>query len=146
HIERPKGNLKQLKTIKVNEPKLKDIPVVREFPGVFLEDLSGLPPSREVEKEWMKPRRARSLSMTIHFSIKAKIMEAQSEASKDINTPAKMFRGLDKQFKRKEDGGLYFVERIWVPAYGNLRTLIMNEAHVIKYSVHPGADKMYYDL
>ncbi|GKD04769.1 putative reverse transcriptase domain-containing protein [Tanacetum coccineum] len=35
--------------MKVNKPKLKDIPVVREFLGVFLEDLSGLPPSREVE-------------------------------------------------------------------------------------------------
>ncbi|GJU47378.1 putative reverse transcriptase domain-containing protein [Tanacetum coccineum] len=49
HGERPEGNLKQLKTMKVNEPKLEDIPVVREFPGVFLEDLTGLPPSREVE-------------------------------------------------------------------------------------------------
>ncbi|GKD05891.1 putative reverse transcriptase domain-containing protein [Tanacetum coccineum] len=35
--------------MKVNEPKLEDIPFVREFPGVFPEDLSGLPPSREVE-------------------------------------------------------------------------------------------------
>nr|GEY60215.1 putative reverse transcriptase domain-containing protein [Tanacetum cinerariifolium] len=35
--------------MKVNEPKLEDIPVVRKFPGVFLEDLSGLPPSRAVE-------------------------------------------------------------------------------------------------
>ncbi|GKC72520.1 hypothetical protein Tco_1118403, partial [Tanacetum coccineum] len=49
HGERPEGNLIQLKTMKVNEPKLEDIPIVREFPGVFLEDLSGLPPSREVE-------------------------------------------------------------------------------------------------
>nr|GFA51827.1 putative reverse transcriptase domain-containing protein [Tanacetum cinerariifolium] len=49
HGERPEGNLTQLKTMKVNEPILKDIPVVREFPSVFLEDLSGLPPSREVE-------------------------------------------------------------------------------------------------
>ncbi|GKA06014.1 hypothetical protein Tco_0685134 [Tanacetum coccineum] len=49
HGEQPEGNLKQLNTMKVNEPKLKDIPVVREFPGVFSEDLSGLPPSREVE-------------------------------------------------------------------------------------------------
>nr|GFA77107.1 putative reverse transcriptase domain-containing protein [Tanacetum cinerariifolium] len=47
--ERPEENLKQLKTMKVNESKLEDIPVVRDFPGVFLEDLSGLPPSREVE-------------------------------------------------------------------------------------------------
>nr|GFC10423.1 putative reverse transcriptase domain-containing protein [Tanacetum cinerariifolium] len=49
HGERPEGNLKQLKTMKVNKWKLEDIPVVREFPDVFLEDLSSLPPSREVE-------------------------------------------------------------------------------------------------
>nr|GEZ95907.1 reverse transcriptase domain-containing protein [Tanacetum cinerariifolium] len=43
HGERPEGNLQQLKTMKVNELKLEDIPVVREFPNVFSEDLSGLP-------------------------------------------------------------------------------------------------------
>nr|GEX63137.1 putative reverse transcriptase domain-containing protein [Tanacetum cinerariifolium] len=35
--------------MKVNEPKLEDIPIVREFPSVFPEDLSSLPPSREVK-------------------------------------------------------------------------------------------------
>nr|GEZ58518.1 putative reverse transcriptase domain-containing protein [Tanacetum cinerariifolium] len=49
HGERPEGNMKQLKTMKVNEAKIEDIPVVCKLPGVFLEDLSGLPPSREVE-------------------------------------------------------------------------------------------------
>nr|GEW21376.1 putative reverse transcriptase domain-containing protein [Tanacetum cinerariifolium] len=153
HGERPEGNLKQLKTMKVNEPKLEDIPIVCEFPGVFLEDLSSFPPSREVEfcidlipvdmpvakspyrlaptemqelsnqlkelkekgfirpssspwgapvlfvkkkdgkanvvadalsrKERLKLRRARAMSMAIHSSIKAMILEAQSEASKD---------------------------------------------------------------
>ncbi|GJW13358.1 putative reverse transcriptase domain-containing protein [Tanacetum coccineum] len=67
--------------------------------------------------------------LTIHSSIKARILEAQSEASKNVNTPAEMLKGLDKQLERKEDGGLYLAERIWVPVYGNLRTLIMNEAH-----------------
>ncbi|GJW46670.1 putative reverse transcriptase domain-containing protein [Tanacetum coccineum] len=70
-------------------------------------------------KEWLKPRRARAMSMTIHSSIKARILEAQSEASKGVNTPTKMLKGLDKQFERKEDGGLYLAERIWVPVYGN---------------------------
>ncbi|GKC42111.1 putative reverse transcriptase domain-containing protein [Tanacetum coccineum] len=67
-------------------------------------------------KEQLKPRRARAMSMTIHSSIKARILEAQSKASKGV------------------------------PVYGNLRTLIMNEAHAARYSVHPGVDKMYYDL
>nr|GEU46270.1 hypothetical protein [Tanacetum cinerariifolium] len=77
---------------------------------------------------------------------KARILEAQSEASKVINTSAERLRGFEKQLERKEDNGLYFVELIWVSAYGNLRTLIMNEAHTTKYYVHSRADKMYYDL
>ncbi|GJY81061.1 reverse transcriptase domain-containing protein [Tanacetum coccineum] len=70
-------------------------------------------------KERMKPRRAGAMSMTIHSSLKARILVAQSEASKGTNSSAEMLKGLDKQFERKEDGGLY---------------------------VHPGEDKMYYDL
>nr|GEV35602.1 putative reverse transcriptase domain-containing protein [Tanacetum cinerariifolium] len=49
HRERPEGNQKQLKTVKVNELKLKDIPIVRNFPSVFPEDLLSLPPSRKVK-------------------------------------------------------------------------------------------------
>ncbi|GJZ29615.1 putative reverse transcriptase domain-containing protein [Tanacetum coccineum] len=97
-------------------------------------------------KEWIKPRRARAMSMTIHSSIKARKLEAQSEASKGINTPAEMLKGLDKQFKIKEDGRLYLAKRIWVLVYGSLRTLIMNEAHATRYSVDPGVNKMYYDI
>ncbi|GKB06334.1 putative reverse transcriptase domain-containing protein [Tanacetum coccineum] len=97
-------------------------------------------------KEQLKPRRARAMSMTIHSSIKARILEAQSEASKGVNTPAKMLKGLHKQFERKEDGRLYLAEQIWVLVYCNLRTLIMIEAPATRYSIHPGADKMYYDL
>ncbi|GJZ36649.1 putative reverse transcriptase domain-containing protein [Tanacetum coccineum] len=33
-----------------------------------------------------------------------------------------------------------------VPLVGGVITLIMDEAHKSRYSVHPGADKMYYDL
>nr|GEW28664.1 putative reverse transcriptase domain-containing protein [Tanacetum cinerariifolium]GEW40896.1 putative reverse transcriptase domain-containing protein [Tanacetum cinerariifolium] len=206
HRERPEGNLKQLKTMKINEPKLKDIPVVHEFPGVFPKDLSGLTPSREdgsfcmcidyrelnkltvknryplpkiddlfdqlqgsryfskinldmatiskanivadalSRKERLKPRRARAISMTIHSSIKAGILEAQSEASKDVNTLAEMLKGLEKQIEREEDGGLYLAEQIWVPVYGNLTTLIMKETHAIRYFIHPRSNNMYYDL
>ncbi|GKE77431.1 putative reverse transcriptase domain-containing protein, partial [Tanacetum coccineum] len=97
--------------------------------------------------ERLKPRRARAMSMTIHSRIKARILEAQRKPCKGVNTLVEMLKGLDKQFERKEDGGLYLAERIWVPIYDNLRTLIMNESMLqgITY-VHPGADKMYYDL
>ncbi|GKF87227.1 hypothetical protein Tco_0258104, partial [Tanacetum coccineum] len=55
-------------------------------------------------KERMKPRRARAISMTIHSSLKARILVTQSEASKGANSLAEMLKGLDKQFERKEDG------------------------------------------
>nr|GEW17426.1 putative reverse transcriptase domain-containing protein [Tanacetum cinerariifolium] len=97
-------------------------------------------------KERAKPRLVRAMSMTIHSSIKAKILEAQSEAFKNTSTLTKMLKGLDKQLERKEDGRLYLAKRIWVLVYGNLRTLIMNEAYSTRYFLHPGADKMYYDL
>ncbi|GKC62273.1 putative reverse transcriptase domain-containing protein [Tanacetum coccineum] len=33
-----------------------------------------------------------------------------------------------------------------IPSVGGVRKLIMDEAHTSRYSIHPGADKMYYDL
>ncbi|GJU51316.1 putative reverse transcriptase domain-containing protein [Tanacetum coccineum] len=48
--------------------------------------------------------------------------------------------------EKKKDGGLYFMDRILVPLVGSIRTLIMVETHASRYSVHPGADKTYYDL
>ncbi|GKB09658.1 putative reverse transcriptase domain-containing protein [Tanacetum coccineum] len=48
--------------------------------------------------------------------------------------------------EKKGDGSLYFMDRIWVPMIGGVRTKIMDEAHKSRYSIHPGADKMYYDL
>ncbi|GJX17656.1 putative reverse transcriptase domain-containing protein [Tanacetum coccineum] len=47
--ERAVGITKALKSAKDDEPKLSDIYVVREFVDVFPEDLSGLPPQRQVE-------------------------------------------------------------------------------------------------
>ncbi|GJW78913.1 reverse transcriptase domain-containing protein [Tanacetum coccineum] len=47
---------------------------------------------------------------------------------------------------RRNDGEIYFFDRIWIPSVGNVRKLIMYEAHTSRYLVHPGADKMYYDL
>ncbi|GKC14867.1 putative reverse transcriptase domain-containing protein [Tanacetum coccineum] len=55
-------------------------------------------------------------------------------------------RGIDEMIKLRSDGALYYLDRIWVPLKGDVRTLIMDEAHKSKYSVHPRADKMYYDL
>ncbi|GKF71189.1 putative reverse transcriptase domain-containing protein [Tanacetum coccineum] len=75
-------------------------------------------------KERVKPKRVRAINMTLQSSIKR----------------------LDEMIKHRSDGALYNLDRIWIPLKGDMRTLIMDEAHKSKYSVHPGADKMYFDL
>ncbi|GKC21870.1 putative reverse transcriptase domain-containing protein [Tanacetum coccineum] len=97
-------------------------------------------------KEWLKPRRVRAMAVTIQIGMREKIQAAQSEALKQENILMENLHGLDQQMEKKEGESLYFMDRIWVPLVGGMRKMIMNEAHKSKYSVHPGADKMYHDL
>nr|GEY07630.1 hypothetical protein [Tanacetum cinerariifolium] len=61
-------------------------------------------------------------------SIKDKILAAPGKASKVENAIAEMLHGLDQLIERKEDKG-------------DVRTLIMDEAHASGYLVYPGVDK-----
>ncbi|GJX70679.1 putative reverse transcriptase domain-containing protein [Tanacetum coccineum] len=94
-------------------------------------------------KERVNPKRVRAMNMTLQSSIKDRILAAQKEA---VDESVGMQKGLDEMIEQRSDETLYYLDRIWVPLKGDVRTLIMDEAHKSKYSVHPGADKMYYDL
>ncbi|GJW04202.1 putative reverse transcriptase domain-containing protein [Tanacetum coccineum] len=76
-------------------------------------------------------------------NVVADALMAQKEASDES---AGLQRGIDEIIELRSDGALYYLDRIWVPSKGDVRTLIVDEAYKSKYSVHPGADKMYYDL
>ncbi|GJY96718.1 hypothetical protein Tco_0513628, partial [Tanacetum coccineum] len=84
--------------------------------------------------------------MTIQSGVKGMILTAQGEAFDQKNVMNERLQGLDQQIERKRDRSLYFMDRIWVPLVGGVRTVIMDEAYKSRYFVHPGADKMYYDL
>ncbi|MCG5051266.1 hypothetical protein L2164_21575, partial [Pectobacterium brasiliense] len=92
------------------------------------------------------PKRVRALQLTIQSNLPTQIRNAQVEALKPENIRAESLRGSRQQLEQKEDGAYYVTGRIWVPLYGNLRELVMDEAHKSRYSVHPGSDKMYHDL
>ncbi|GKB91917.1 hypothetical protein Tco_0964189 [Tanacetum coccineum] len=83
------------------------------------------------------------MNMILQSSIKDRILVAQKEA---VDESVGLQRGLDEMIKLRSAGALYYLDRIWVPLKGDVRTLIMDEARKSKYSVHPGANKMYYDL
>ncbi|GKE42858.1 putative reverse transcriptase domain-containing protein, partial [Tanacetum coccineum] len=80
-------------------------------------------------KERVKPKHVRTMAMTIQSRVKRMILEAQSKAFKQENAPVERLHGLDQQMERKEDESFYFMDHIWVPLVGGVRTIIMDEAH-----------------
>nr|GEY05187.1 putative reverse transcriptase domain-containing protein [Tanacetum cinerariifolium] len=74
------------------------------------------------------------------------IIRAQTEAIKEKNIEAENLRGMDKAFEVRLDGTRCIKNRSWLPLFCDLRDLIMYKSHKSKYSIHPGADKMYQDL
>nr|GFD27010.1 putative reverse transcriptase domain-containing protein [Tanacetum cinerariifolium] len=82
----------------------------------------------------MKPKRMRAMNMTLQSSIKDKILAAQEEA---LDESARLQKGLDELIERRGDRALNYLDQIWVPLKGDVRTLIMDEAYKSKYSIHP---------
>nr|GEW82695.1 hypothetical protein [Tanacetum cinerariifolium] len=94
-------------------------------------------------KERVKPKRVQAMNRTLQLSIKDRILATQKEA---CDESAGLRKGLDEMIEHRSDGALYYLDRIWIHLKGDVRTLIIDEAHRPKYYVHPRADKMYYDL
>jgi hypothetical protein len=49
-------------------------------------------------------------------------------------------------FREDAEGTLWFKERLVVPKREALKKEILDEAHTLRYSIHPGSTKMYHDL
>ncbi|GJT04380.1 putative reverse transcriptase domain-containing protein [Tanacetum coccineum] len=98
------------------------------------------------QKEWIKPLRVRALVMTIGLDLPVQNLNAQAEARKVENFKTKDLEGMIKKLEPLADGTLCLENKSWLPCFGDLRALIMHESHMSKYSIHPGADKMYQNL
>ncbi|GJU91796.1 putative reverse transcriptase domain-containing protein, partial [Tanacetum coccineum] len=190
------------------DKKQEEIVVVRDFPEVFLDDLSRLPPNREIEfqielipgatlvakspyrlapskmeelsgqlKE-LQDKDSRGACRTFKVSLgtlkkeklyakfskcefwlrevqflghmingngihmdPSKIEDVKNWKAPRTLTEVSSFLGL-AWYYRRTGLGCVLMQR----GKGEVRTLIMDEAHKSKYSVQPGADKMYYDL
>nr|GEU33014.1 putative reverse transcriptase domain-containing protein [Tanacetum cinerariifolium] len=59
----------------------------------------------------------------------------QSEGFKEENVPAERLHRLDQQMERKEYESLYFIDHVWVPLVGGVRTIIMDEDDMTRWDV-----------
>jgi hypothetical protein len=49
-------------------------------------------------------------------------------------------------FCEDAEGVLWFKDRLVVPKEATLKKKILDEAHTLRYSIHPGSTKMYHDI
>nr|GEX80200.1 putative reverse transcriptase domain, ribonuclease H-like domain, aspartic peptidase domain protein [Tanacetum cinerariifolium] len=104
------------------------------------------------------PLRVLALLMTIGLDLPKQILKAQTEARKPKNIKNEDVGGMlienainleairMEKLEPSADGTLCLNSRSWLPCYGDLQTVIMNESHKSKYSIHPGSEKMYQDI
>jgi hypothetical protein len=74
------------------------------------------------------------------------LAQQRSKGIKIIKQKITQGEGKYKCFRVDPEGVLWFNERIVVPKDHKLRKQIMDEAHLSKFSMHPGSTKMYQDL
>ena len=78
--------------------------------------------------------------------LKQMIIDAQKN-DEEMQKKVQMVRDGDKTgFSIKEDGSLYFQDRLCVPYDKELKKKLLFAAHNTVFTMHPGGNKMYQDL
>nr|GEW54781.1 putative reverse transcriptase domain-containing protein [Tanacetum cinerariifolium] len=106
--ERNVRKTKTLMSTKANEPKLSDIPIVRDFEDVFLDDLSGLPPQRQVEFRIDLSPGATPIAKSPYRLAPSEMQELSEQLQefqdKGFIRPSHSPRGAPILFVKKKDG------------------------------------------
>ncbi|GJY62244.1 retrovirus-related pol polyprotein from transposon TNT 1-94 [Tanacetum coccineum] len=108
HGERTLGAAKALMNTKVDEPRISDIPVVRDFTDVFSEDFLGLPPQRQVEFRIDLVPEATPIAKSPYCLAPSKMQELSGQLQelqdKGFIRPSHSSWGAPVLFMKKKDG------------------------------------------
>jgi hypothetical protein len=86
--------------------------------------------------------------ISVELTLQEQIIMAQI-ADKGVQVIKEMLnQKVDKYkcFRQDNKGVLWFEDRLVVPENPEIRKKILDEAHLSKFSMHPGSNKMYHDL
>ncbi|GKF43980.1 hypothetical protein Tco_0130532 [Tanacetum coccineum] len=81
------------------------------------------------QRRWLELFSDYECEIKYHPSKANVVADALIEAFKDENVIAEGLNGTDQQMEEREDGSLHYMDRIWVPLVGGVRTKIMDKAH-----------------
>ncbi len=79
-------------------------------------------------------------------TLREQIIAAQRNDEGIAHIKRRLEDGEDLCFKQDQDGVIWFKNRLVVPKNLELRKQILDEAHLSRFSIHPGSSKMYQDL
>jgi hypothetical protein len=87
-------------------------------------------------------------NITLMPTLRAEIIAAQKDDEGMDHIKRRMRDGDLKVvcFREDAEGTLWFKERLVVPRREAPKKKILDEAHTLRYSIHPGSTKMYHDL
>ncbi|KAK1423394.1 hypothetical protein QVD17_18696 [Tagetes erecta] len=97
-------------------------------------------------KEDIAPIKVKSYKLIVNSDLFDQIKIAQDEALKEENLKRERIVGQVHHLEENDKGIKVRFGRIWIPWTCKIKTMILDEAHKSKYSIHPGATKMYNDL
>ena len=78
-------------------------------------------------------------------TLREQIIAAQHNDKGIAHIKRRLKNGEDLCFKQDQEGVLWFKNRLVVPKNLELRKQILDEAHLSRFSIHPGSSKMYQD-
>lgn len=84
--------------------------------------------------------------ITVESTIRSQIIAAQKENKGIVHIKEKVKTGKPSCFRIDDADVLWFKNRLVVPKIVELRQQILDEAHLTRFSIHPGSNKMYQDL
>jgi hypothetical protein len=85
-------------------------------------------------------------SIQISCSLESKIMEGQRTDKGIFHIKRKIKEEPSKYFRVDECDMLWFDDRLVVPKDQELKNKLIDEAHLLKLSIHPRSNKMYQEL
>lgn len=85
-------------------------------------------------------------NLVLESTIQSQIFDAQKVNKGIAHIKERVEAGKATCFRIDEDGVLWFQNRLVVPKVPELRQQILDEAHLSRYSIHLGSNKMYQDL
>ncbi|GKE86305.1 putative reverse transcriptase domain-containing protein [Tanacetum coccineum] len=94
------------------------------------------------QRRWLELLSDYDCEIRYHLGKANVILEAQVKARKEENYGTEDLCGMIKKLEPRVDGTLCLNGRSWIPCFGDLRELIMNESHKSKYSETDSMEKL----